>query len=152
MSKHLHAFVLLLHLLSVIVWLGGMFFAHVCLRPAAQASLEPPQRIPLMAATLRRFFAVVSLAAPVAVISGAIMMTAVGLKAAPIGWHLMMLLGLVMALIFAFIRWVPYPQLQRASGASSWPQAAAALARIRHWVLVNLVLGGLTVVCAVMLR
>jgi uncharacterized membrane protein len=46
----------LIHLLAVIVWIGGMFFAHVCLRPVAAAQLQPPQRLPLLAAILGRFF------------------------------------------------------------------------------------------------
>ncbi len=46
---------LLLHLLAVVAWVGGMFFAHFCLRPAAVEVLEPPARLPLMLAALRRF-------------------------------------------------------------------------------------------------
>ena len=34
---------LTLHLLSAVVWVGGMFAAYLCLRPAA-GPLEPPQR------------------------------------------------------------------------------------------------------------
>ena len=45
-----------LHLLGVVVWVGGMFFAHMALRPAATELLEPPQRLPLLQATLMRFF------------------------------------------------------------------------------------------------
>ena len=44
------------HLLAVIVWVGGMAFVLFCLRPAARV-LEPPVRIALMHAALRRFLA-----------------------------------------------------------------------------------------------
>src|SRR5687767_7763688 len=43
-----------LHLLATVVWVGGMFFAHVALRPAA-ATLPPPVRLPLISATLAIF-------------------------------------------------------------------------------------------------
>jgi len=47
----------LVHLLASIVWIGGMFFAHQCLRPAVLATLEaPPQRLSLWAAVFGRFF------------------------------------------------------------------------------------------------
>ena len=42
------------HVLSIIVWVGGMVFAHFFLRPAAQA-LEPPLRVRLMHDVLQRF-------------------------------------------------------------------------------------------------
>ncbi|MCX7168828.1 MAG: hypothetical protein NTY41_00670, partial [Proteobacteria bacterium] len=47
---------LFLHLISVTVWVGGMFFAYVCLRPVVAAQLQPPQRLPLWAAVFARFF------------------------------------------------------------------------------------------------
>ena len=50
----------LLHLAGVIIWIGGMVFAHVCLRPVAASQLQPPQRLPLLAAILARFFALVT--------------------------------------------------------------------------------------------
>jgi uncharacterized membrane protein len=55
-SAMLYTALLLLHLLAAIVWLGGMAFVHFALRPAAETILEPPQRVPLMVAALRRFF------------------------------------------------------------------------------------------------
>ena len=44
-----------IHLLSIIVWIGGMVFAHFFLRPAV-AMLEAPERVRLMHAVLGRFF------------------------------------------------------------------------------------------------
>src|SRR5690606_5692971 len=45
-----------LHLLAAVVWVGGMFFAYMALRPAAATVLPPPQRLPLWTQTFRRFF------------------------------------------------------------------------------------------------
>ena len=47
---------LLFHVLEIVVWVGGMFFAYLALRPAAALLLEPPQRLALWQDTLRRFF------------------------------------------------------------------------------------------------
>lgn len=144
------------HLLTIIVWVGGMAFAHFCLRPAAAQLLEPPQRLRLLHGVLGRFFAIVSVASLLAIISGvALVGRAVqnvqatgGVFQMPPSWHVMSLLGLVMLLIFLVIRWVFFRQLHRAVMAQDWPAAGAAMGRIRPWVLVNLVLGTVVIVTA----
>ena len=50
------AYAKLLHLLSVLIWVGGMFFAYMILRPAAVEVLEPPPRLRLWANVFGRFF------------------------------------------------------------------------------------------------
>lgn len=66
----------------------------------------------------------------------------------PLEWLVMATLGVAMVLIFGFIRLVPYPRLVRAVAVGAWPDGAAALATIRRWVMVNLVLGVVTVAVA----
>ena len=46
----------LIHLLAVLIWVGGMFFAYVVLRPAAVEVLQPPERLRLWESVFRRFF------------------------------------------------------------------------------------------------
>ena len=46
---------LFLHFLAVAVWIGGMVFAHFCLRPAI-ADLSPQLRLPLWESVFGRFF------------------------------------------------------------------------------------------------
>ena len=58
-----------LHVLAVVLWVGGMAFAHFFLRPAL-ATLEPPQRLRLMHAVLGRFFAAVLWAVGLLLASG----------------------------------------------------------------------------------
>jgi len=36
-----------LHVLAAVVWVGGMFFAWMVLRPAAVSALQPPERLML---------------------------------------------------------------------------------------------------------
>ena len=47
MSAMLYAALKTLHVLAIVLWIGGMFFAHFFLRPAA-AALDPPVRLKLM--------------------------------------------------------------------------------------------------------
>jgi len=136
----------LAHLLAVLVWVGGMAFVVFFLRPAL-AELAPPDRLRLMAAVLRRFLAAVLWAVVVVLISGALMMARLG-GPPPWTWSAMAVLGFVMALVFAFIRVRLFPPMQRAVQAANWPEAGAALGRIRTWVALNLGLGLLTVVLA----
>ena len=148
----LYATLKTLHLLSVIVWVGGMMFTQFFLRPAL-GSLEGPQRLTLMQAVLARFFSAVLAAASLSVLTGLWMMRRVAGQTAQVGvtthmpleWLVMAALGTLMALIFGYIRVVPYPRLVAAVAAQDWPAGATALATIRRWVMVNLILGVATV-------
>ena len=144
-----------LHLLSIIFWVGGMAFAHFCLRPAV-AALEPPIRLALMHAVLRRFFAVVAASILIALVSGLGMMGIFSSSAAqanvalkmPVGWMVMAALGSLMMLLFGHIRFVLFKRLRLAVRESKWSAAAAALASIRVWVRANLAIGLVVVVVA----
>lgn len=143
---------LLLHVLAVVIWVGGMFFMYTALRPAVMI-LEPPQRLPLLAATLGRFFAWVSGAVVVILGTGLYLIGAMGgFRAVGTYVHVMMMLGIVMMLIFVHIRVVAYRRLKAAVAMLSWPDAGAAMASIRKYVLVNLLLGLATVAVAVLGR
>jgi uncharacterized membrane protein len=148
----LRQLLLLLHLLGAIMWIGGMFFAYACLRPAAAAVLEPPQRLPLWAATFARFLPFTAVAVVVILASGFGMLAASGFRQAPIGGQLMLVLGLVMAAVFARVYLVLYPRLRAACESAAWPAAAQTLNGIRRLVALNLVLGILTVVAALWAR
>lgn len=152
MTPLLQTTLVLLHLIGAIVWVGGMFFAHFCLRPAAVETLEPPQRLPLMEATLRRFFRYVAASAALVLGTGLAMLLAVGFQRAPAGWHVMFLIGMVMALVFAYIWMVLYPKLREHCANAAWPLAGSVLNGIRRLVAFNLVLGLCAVVAAVSAR
>lgn len=140
------------HVASVVVWVGGMFFAYVCLRPVAATLLAPPQRLPLWAQVFARFFVFVWVAVALILASGLTMLLQVGFKSAPVGWHVMFLTGIVMMLIFAHVYFSPYRRLCRACAAQDWPAAGAALGLIRKLVGVNLVLGIVTIAAATFSR
>lgn len=141
--------IVLIHLLAVIVWVGGMFFAHVCLRPVAAAQLPPPQRLPLLAAVLGRFFVAVGVALLLLWGSGLVRFAQVG-AAIPAHWHAMLGLGSVMTVIFAVIVLRFYRPLRAAVATQDWPQAGKAMNSIRLLVLTNLILGFVTVAVAML--
>lgn len=135
---------LLLHLLGVIVWVGGMFFAHMVLRPAAAELLQPPQRLPLLNGVFRRFFPWVWLSVTLIATSGGLLMALLGgFKAA---WyiHAMLAIGVMMMAIFTYVFFVPFAKLKQGVASQDWPAAGLSLASIRKLVGVNLTLGLLT--------
>ena len=145
-----YAVLKLAHVAAVIVWVGGMVFAHFFLRPSVQA-LEPAARLSLLHAVLHRFFGAVLWAVPIVVGSGLAMIALVGGEGAyrmPPSWTLMAALGLVMAVVFGVIRFVLFPRLARAVAAGQWSAAAVAMNAIRRWVSVNLALGTVVVLVA----
>lgn len=148
----LRSLLVFLHLAGVIVWVGGMFFAHFCLRPAALRVLEPPQRLPLWVETLGAFLRIAAVAVAVILLSGFVLFFEVGFRRAPVGWHAMLALGLAMAGIFAWVYGVLFPKLRRHCAAGAWPEAAAALNAIRQMVTANLLLALCTVAAAFMGR
>jgi len=141
----LHPLLLFLHLAGVVVWVGGMFFAYVCLRPTAVELLEPPQRLRLWRGVFARFFTWVWWAVLLIAASGLVMIGQHGFGAAPPGWHLMMTSGLLMIGIYIYVATIPYAALVQAVEAEDWKSGGAALNRIRQLVGTNLLLGLLTI-------
>lgn len=144
----MHPLFKFLHLASVVAWVGGMFFAYVCLRPVAATQLQPPPRLALWAAVFARFFPWVWVSVALILLTGLSTLLAIGFAAAPLNWHLMLALGLVMSGIFAYVYFSPYALLRSAVARQDWPAGGAALGTIRQLVGVNLSLGVLTVLVA----
>jgi uncharacterized membrane protein len=136
------------HLLAIIVWLGGMVFVHFFLRPSL-ATLEPPVRLRLMHEVLGRFFQAVLVVSLLTLGSGVWLLGRVAKQVVQAGgsfqmpwqWTVMAVLGTLMVAIFLHIRFALFKRLARAVAASDWPAGGAALSQIRQWVLVNLALG-----------
>ena len=133
------------HLAAAIVWMGGIGFMLFALRPAAAATLPPPQRLPLIAATLKRFFSIVWATIAVLLLSGLAMLLAVGMKNAPLGWHLMFGIGLLMFALFGHLYFGPYKRLARAVAASDWPAGGAQMLKIPKLAMANFVLGWIAI-------
>jgi uncharacterized membrane protein len=144
----LYAILKTLHVLSIIVWIGGMVFSHFFLRPAV-AQFEPAVRLRLMNDVLGRFFQAVLAASLLTLATGVWMLGRVAKQVVqsggsfemPLAWTIMAVLGVAMVAIFMHIRFVLYRRLGRAVVASEWTAGGAALAQIGRWVSINLGLG-----------
>ena len=139
-----------LHLAAAIAWLGGVSFMLFALRPAA-VQLTPPQRLPLIADVLQRFFRLVWTAIAVLLVTGLWMLLSVGMKNAPTGWHLMFGIGLLMFALFGHLYFGPYRRLKLAVVAADWPEGGRRVAQIATLATVNLVLGAIAIAAVIFL-
>ena len=136
----------LFHLLGVLIWVGGMFFAYVVLRPAAVDILQPPERLRLWDNVFRRFFGVVWGAVGVILGSGLYMIYQYGgLAHAPHHVHLMLLLGLVMVGVYVYVFFACYVPFNMHVAKERWKEAGEILGKIRKLVGLNLTLGLITI-------
>jgi hypothetical protein len=136
-----------LHLVCAVLWVGGMFFTYVVLRPAL-AAIEAQQRMLLQTQVFRRFFRLVWHVMPLVLLTGigmtALLVVAAGrVPAWPI--HAMAALGLVMSAVFVALVLGPYKQFRRTINRD---RMAASLNTIRKLIGLNLLLGLLTLVIA----
>jgi uncharacterized membrane protein len=138
---------LAIHTLGAVVWVGGMFFAYMILRPGAGA-LEPAVRLSLWCRVFSRFFGWVWLSAAALLASGfgMVFLALGGLAAIGFSVRAMMALGLAMVAIFAVVYFAPWPRLRDAVSSGDWSVADKKLRQIRLLIGLNLVLGLVTVV------
>ncbi len=132
-----------LHILGFTIWVGGMFFAYMALRPVAATRLEPPQRLSLWEGVFGKFFPWVWLCIALILASGLYMMAQLGKP--PMYVSAMFGLGIIMMMLFAHVFFAPFKRLKRAVAAQDWQAGGAALGQIRMLVGINLSLGLLTI-------
>ena len=146
-----------IHVFSIVLWIGGMAFAHFFLRPAV-AQLEASVRLRLMHDVLGRFFQAVLVASLLTLISGVWMLGRVAKQVVqsggsfemPLAWTVMAVLGIVMVAIFMHIRFVLFKRRGQAVATSDWSAGAAVMAQIRRWVSINLGTGFLVLLVSLM--
>jgi len=133
---------LILHALSAVVWVGGMFFAHQVLRPAT-AALDPRPRLLLWSRVLGRFFAWVIAAIVLLLASGYVLLLVVlgGFGKAGIHVNLMQGIGILMMLLFFHLYFAPWRRFRLAVGREDWAEGGRQLGQIRMIVTINLILG-----------
>jgi uncharacterized membrane protein len=138
---------LALHILSAVVWIGGMFAAYLCLRPAA-GPLEAPHRLALWRRFFAKFFPWVWVSVVLLLATGYWMLTAHfgGFKGAPLYINVMQGLGWIMILLFFWLFHGLWMKFKRAVDAQDWPAAGAQLNRIRQIIAINLPIGVVVVV------
>ena len=133
----------LLHVISAVVWVGGMIFAHAFLRPVAVSQLEPPQRLQLWVGVFARFFPLVWVCVILLPATGYLMILSIWqtMATTPIYIHLMFGMGIFMILIFMHVFFAPYKKLKKAVADQDWPAGGEALGQIRKLVGINIILG-----------
>lgn len=150
----------LLHLIAGIVWMGGMTFMLFALRPAALASLDAQPRAILMSQVWRRFYIWVLAAIVVLFATGTHLYTATfraaklatGQGSVPLGWNVMLVLGITMMLIFGHIYFAGFKKYKRALAAGEWSVAAKAAGLIHTMTLINFTLGWLAILSVRLIR
>jgi uncharacterized membrane protein len=140
-----------LHIGAAIAWLGGISFMLLALRPAAAQQLHPPARLPLMAQVMRRFFRLAWASVAVLLLTGLAMLLRVGMKNAPLGWHAMFGIGLLMFALFGHLYFGPFRRLNRAVAAGDWPEGGRRVGQIATLAGVNLVLGAVAIAAVLFL-
>jgi uncharacterized membrane protein len=137
------AIAITLHLLAAIIWVGGMFFAYLALRPVAASLLEPPLRLPLWSQVFAKFFPWVWISVVILLATGVWMVLSYfgGFGKTGLYIHLMAGLGILMMLLFMHVFFVPYRRLNKALIENNYPEAGKRLAQIRVIIAINLTLG-----------
>ena len=132
-----------IHILAAAIWVGGMFFAYMVLRPVAAQQLEPPQRLSLWSQSFSKFFPWVWLFVILLPITGYWMIFRVfgGMASVGLHVHLMQGLGWIMILLFMHLYFAPFKRLKNAVQAADWPTAGKHLNQIRVLISINLTLG-----------
>src|SRR6476620_878705 len=129
------------HVVAAVIWVGGMFFALIVLRPST-GPLDPPVRLALWQRVFSRFFPWVWAAVVVLLVSGFAMAIWGFGGFSRIGTYV----HILMVLIYGHLYFVPWQRFRRAVGAAEWPTAATHIDQIRLLVTINLILGLITVV------
>lgn len=135
-----------LHALAAALWVGGMFFAYVVLRPAI-GFMEPPHRLTMWNNVFDRFFRLVWVLVVALPATGYYAVYADFGGFAQSGLHVNVMhgLGWIMIAIFVFLFAGPYRRYRAAVAAGDWAAAGTVLTVIRRAIAVNLSLGLLTI-------
>lgn len=132
-----------LHVVAAVIWVGGMFFAYMALRPAAAQVLEPPLRLQLWVQSLKLFFLWVWLCIIVLLVTGYWMIFNVfgGFHDLAMHIHLMHGLGIIMILIYMHVFFAAYRRLRHATIIEDYQEGGRRLGQIRRLIGLNLLLG-----------
>lgn len=139
-----------LHVLCAVIWVGGMFFAYMILRPVAAELLDQERRLQLWRRNFERFFPWVWGAVVILLATGywIIFQFYGGMAHAGVHIHIMHGLGIVMMLIFLHIYFAPFNRLKNAVNIKDYENGARSLNQIRMFIGFNLLLGLIVIVVA----
>lgn len=132
-----------LHTLAAVIWVGGMFFAHMVLRPSV-TEMTPSLRMALWRRVLPRFFGWVAVSIAVLLVTGyGVLLTGYrgGIAGGNLHIDIMQIVGAVMIVLFLYMLAIPFTLFRRALDINDLGAAAVQQGRMRAIVLINLILG-----------
>ena len=140
---------LTLHLLAAIIWVGGMFFIWMVLRPVLDTMDEEPC-LTLWATVLSRFFHWVWGSIIVLLITGfSLISLRGGFSTVSLAEYIMIGTGVLMIALFKFVYIVPFDHLRRGVEQTKWQVARYALRTI-HLLSATISVIGLISVAAIL--
>lgn len=120
-------YLIALHALAAVIWVGGLFFWVAMLRPAVSA-VPLADRLSLLSGALGRFFLWVWIAIIVLLFTGNTLIFLLGgMGAVPIHIHVMQGLGWVMFLLFGHMFFSPWRRVRVALNAGALADANRAM-------------------------
>lgn len=136
------AIAITLHLLAVIIWVGGMFVAYMAVRPAL-AGLDTATRARLWTGILARFLPWVWASVLAILLTGFYMVfnNFEGFGGAPMFVQMMMGLGIFMMMLVGHVTFSAFKKLKRAVAGNDEALAGKSMRQIRVIMAVNLGLG-----------
>jgi len=142
------AYLIALHALAAVIWVGGMFFLVAVLSPAA-SSVPLAERLPLFSDVMGRFFLWVWISIITLLVTGYAMIGVIGgMGAAPVYVHLMHGLGWLMFLLFGHMFFAPWRRVRNALAAGALADAGRAMSQLRLFSTIGLALGLVVVAIA----
>jgi uncharacterized membrane protein len=130
------------HVIAAAIWVGGMFFAYVALRPSMIALESGALRFDLWQRVLGRFFRIVWVCIAALFASGYWMVyTLGGMDRLGSYVYLMQALGIFMVLLALHVYFAPFRRFGQALSSQDWEAATGRLQQIRMIVAINIALG-----------
>lgn len=132
-----------LHAVAATLWIGGIFFAFIALRPAAQEVLQPRERLHLWRVAYRKFFRLVWLLITILLATGYYQLFSQfgGFANSQPYLHLMHTIGLIMVVIFCYLYFSLYGRLCCLVDTEDISGASDTLKKMRPVMATNLFLG-----------
>ena len=134
-----------IHLLCVVLWVGGMAFLLLTLRPSASA-IDPSARLVLQGAVFRRFFRTIWQVMPMAIVSGLLLLILL-YSHQKMPWEVMVMQtgGVLMAAIFIGMVLVPNKRFQAKLAAGT--ATAEDAVPVRRLIWLSLGIGTIVLIC-----
>ncbi|GGD31381.1 hypothetical protein GCM10012288_01710 [Malaciobacter pacificus] len=146
--------IIFLHVLSAIIWVGGMIVIRFAVHYSMQDIEDPKIKLGRTLENLRRFFNMVIPSIILLLLTAIIMIIALGFKGTPLYNFVILkeIIWTVMTLIFIVI-YIKRNKAQKAFDKGEFPIAKAQLAPLAKYLIpTNIVLGLIAVILGITLR